>query len=86
MAKRYEGGVEAGTGIQDYNMFAEKQVRLGFVRKVYAILGCQLLVTFGPVLGLTIYRYRYKRVRYMRTGIVLQKQKSRNKASRLFDH
>ncbi|KAI1301471.1 Protein lifeguard 1 [Halotydeus destructor] len=36
--------------------FAEKQVRLAFIRKVYGILFAQLTVTFLPVVSLTVYR------------------------------
>lgn len=51
--------VEAAFFGGDEGAFSEKSIRLAFIRKVYSILTLQLVVTFIPVLGLTIYRYFY---------------------------
>jgi hypothetical protein len=49
--------VETGIlGDMNDGPFSEKAIRLAFVRKVYSILTLQLVVTFIPVLALTIYR------------------------------
>ncbi|KAI1294753.1 Protein lifeguard 1 [Halotydeus destructor] len=40
----------------DSGPFAEKKVRLAFIRKVYGIIFAQLAVTFLPVISLTVYR------------------------------
>lgn len=44
--------MEGGQGVvdDDYNVFSDKTIRLGFIRKVYGILSIQLIVTFGAVL------------------------------------
>ena len=39
----------AGSGTQSYIDQVEDSIRMGFIRKVYGILGFQLLTTFGIV-------------------------------------
>lgn len=48
--------MEGGQALDnDYNVFSDKTIRLGFIRKVYGILSVQLLVTFAFVLvGTTV--------------------------------
>lgn len=48
--------VETGTAGTELSAFGDKAIRLAFIRKVYGILSVQLMVTFAPVLGVTVYR------------------------------
>ncbi|XP_071103951.1 protein lifeguard 1-like [Haliotis cracherodii] len=41
-------------GFQEYNSFSEKSIRLGFIRKVYGILTCQIAVTIA-IMSLFLY-------------------------------
>ncbi|XP_067687208.1 protein lifeguard 1-like [Haliotis asinina] len=52
----YDGEADpvVDNGFQEYNSFSEKSVRLGFIRKVYGILTCQIVVTIG-IMSLFLY-------------------------------
>ena len=43
------GGANNGAGVEGYAERAQRLVRLGFIRKVYGLLVCQLAVTFAFV-------------------------------------
>jgi FtsH-binding integral membrane protein len=53
MSYQYDEHDSAGEAVDDFNdstnrfAFTEKSIRLGFIRKVYSILLCQLIVTIG---------------------------------------
>lgn len=42
--------METGEAQNFENAFSEKAIRHGFIRKVYAILLCQLLISFGATI------------------------------------
>ncbi|KAG9476348.1 hypothetical protein GDO78_003088 [Eleutherodactylus coqui] len=47
---------EYTAGIQDSNEFSERSIRIAFIRKVYATLTVQLIITFGLVFMFTFWQ------------------------------
>lgn len=52
MYNSYASGGETGmAGMGQFDAFSEKSIRLAFIRKVYGIVFCQLLVTMAFIVG-----------------------------------
>lgn len=51
MYNTYNSNVESGLGGGEFEAFSEKSVRMAFIRKVYGIVCCQLIVTMAFVVG-----------------------------------